>query len=273
MECGGKMKMKSGGKWIQGAIKKPGSFTAQAKRAGMSVSAFRNKVLANKGDFSSTTVRRANLAKTLSKMRKGEDGLLSNLDPTSKVENQVAINNPRDVQWTPSNTPRTSPIVRGGTEKVAAYQRMLKAKGFNVDVDGAWGPKTQKAYEQYMASQKRTSTPIKKSSGDWYTPEQWDKATGTNSDGLPSVNLPSSSGIKKRQTISPSKTNLPTNTGSLPSVSLPTSSGIKRRMMMGGSIPGVNGSVVGPAVPMAKAGQSFPKRNAGTSKLSKYKKK
>jgi hypothetical protein len=62
--------MKKGGKWIQKAIQKPGSFTAQAKRAGMSTSAFREKVLANKGKFSSTTVKRANLAKTLSKMKK-----------------------------------------------------------------------------------------------------------------------------------------------------------------------------------------------------------
>lgn len=76
MSCGGK-KMKSGGKWIQSAIKKPGSFTAQAKRAGMSVPAFRDKVLSNKEAYSSTTVKRANLAKTLSKMRKGEDGMLN----------------------------------------------------------------------------------------------------------------------------------------------------------------------------------------------------
>jgi len=69
MECGGK-KMKSGGNWIKSAIKKPGSFTAQAKKAGMSVPAFRNKVLSNKGAYSSTTVKRANLAKTLFKMKK-----------------------------------------------------------------------------------------------------------------------------------------------------------------------------------------------------------
>lgn len=63
--------MKKGGKWIQKAVSKnPGSFTAQAKRAGMSTSSFRDKVLANKEKFSSTTVKRANLAKTLSKMKK-----------------------------------------------------------------------------------------------------------------------------------------------------------------------------------------------------------
>jgi hypothetical protein len=64
------MEMKKGGKWIKGAIKKPGAFTAQAKKAGMSTSAFRDKVLANKEKFSATTVKRANLAKTLSKMKK-----------------------------------------------------------------------------------------------------------------------------------------------------------------------------------------------------------
>ena len=62
--------MKKGGKWIQKAIKKPGAFTAQAKKAGMSTSSFRDKVLANKEKFSSTTVKRANFAKTLSKMKK-----------------------------------------------------------------------------------------------------------------------------------------------------------------------------------------------------------
>lgn len=73
MECGGK-KMKKGG-WIQKAIKNPGSFTKQAQAAGMSVPAFKNKVLANKSAYSSTTVKRANLANTLSKMRKGQDGM------------------------------------------------------------------------------------------------------------------------------------------------------------------------------------------------------
>jgi hypothetical protein len=73
----GGLKMKSGGKWIQSAIKKPGSFTAQAKKAGMSVPAFRDKVLANKSSYSSTTVKRANLAKTLAKMRKAENGMLN----------------------------------------------------------------------------------------------------------------------------------------------------------------------------------------------------
>jgi len=56
--------------FIKKAVKKPGSFTAQAKKAKMTVKAFQNKVLKNPSKFSSTTVRRANLSKTLSKLRK-----------------------------------------------------------------------------------------------------------------------------------------------------------------------------------------------------------
>jgi len=93
MSCGGK-KMKSGGKWIKKAVSKnPGSFTAQAKKAGMSVPAFRDKVLGNKGAYSPTTVKRANLAKTLSKMRKGEAGMLTESNtgpgPMQKIRARV----------------------------------------------------------------------------------------------------------------------------------------------------------------------------------------
>ncbi len=52
-------------KWIQGAIKKPGSFTAQAKRKHMSVSAYASKVLAKGSKASTKTKRRAVLARTL----------------------------------------------------------------------------------------------------------------------------------------------------------------------------------------------------------------
>ena len=52
--------------WIKKATSKnPGAFTRQAKAAGMSTSAFANKVLANKDDFNAKTEKRASLAKTL----------------------------------------------------------------------------------------------------------------------------------------------------------------------------------------------------------------
>jgi hypothetical protein len=61
---------KGGKNWIKGAIKRPGAFTKKAKAAGMSVSAYANKVTKKGSTASTTTKRQANLAKTLSKMRK-----------------------------------------------------------------------------------------------------------------------------------------------------------------------------------------------------------
>ena len=57
-------------KWIQKAIKRPGAFTAKAKRAKMSVSEYINKVLSKKSKASTRTKRQALLAKTLKKLAK-----------------------------------------------------------------------------------------------------------------------------------------------------------------------------------------------------------
>jgi hypothetical protein len=57
-------------KFIQSAIKNPGSFTRQAKREGLTVPQFTKKVLNNKSKFSTLTVRRATLARTLSRLSK-----------------------------------------------------------------------------------------------------------------------------------------------------------------------------------------------------------
>jgi hypothetical protein len=56
--------------WIQRAIRKPGAFRRQAKRAGKSTMEFAREVLRNPQRYSPTTVRRARLAITLSKLRK-----------------------------------------------------------------------------------------------------------------------------------------------------------------------------------------------------------
>lgn len=58
------------GNWIQGAIKKPGAFSAQANKAGMSTAAFASEVMSNPDDYSAKTRKRAQLAKTLAGMRK-----------------------------------------------------------------------------------------------------------------------------------------------------------------------------------------------------------
>jgi hypothetical protein len=55
-------------KWIQGAIKRPGAFTAKAKKANKSVAGYAAAVTKNPEKYSTTTVRQANLAKTLRKI-------------------------------------------------------------------------------------------------------------------------------------------------------------------------------------------------------------
>jgi len=57
--------------WIGEAIKRPGAFTAKAKRAGMTTSAYAAKVLKKGSKASPRTKRQASLAKTLRKVRKG----------------------------------------------------------------------------------------------------------------------------------------------------------------------------------------------------------
>lgn len=54
--------------FITKAIQHPGAFTAKAKKAGMSVSAYASKVMKAGSRASATTKRQANLAKILRKL-------------------------------------------------------------------------------------------------------------------------------------------------------------------------------------------------------------
>ena len=56
--------------WIQGAVKRPGAFTAKAKRAGMSVQAYARHVLKKGCKASKLTKQQARLAQTFKKMAK-----------------------------------------------------------------------------------------------------------------------------------------------------------------------------------------------------------
>lgn len=64
------MAAKKDKKWIQKAIKRPGAFTAKAKKANKSVAGMAAAVTKNPEKYSPTTVRQANLAKTLRKISK-----------------------------------------------------------------------------------------------------------------------------------------------------------------------------------------------------------
>lgn len=56
--------------FIKSAIKHPGSFTAQAKKRDETPAQLQKQVLAHKKNYSSTTVKRAELRKTLVGMKK-----------------------------------------------------------------------------------------------------------------------------------------------------------------------------------------------------------
>lgn len=64
-------------KWIQKATQKmkakgtTGAFSQQAKNAGMTTKQFANKVLSNKDDYSSNTVKRAQFAKNVAGLKVG----------------------------------------------------------------------------------------------------------------------------------------------------------------------------------------------------------
>jgi len=60
--------------WIQGAIKRPGAFTAKARRAHMSVDEYTRKVLSGQVRASTRTKRQAALARTLKKLRRRRHG-------------------------------------------------------------------------------------------------------------------------------------------------------------------------------------------------------
>ena len=62
--------MRKSKNWIQQAIRKPGAFRKQAKRAGKSTMDFAREVMRNPSRYSTTTVRRARLAITLSKFKR-----------------------------------------------------------------------------------------------------------------------------------------------------------------------------------------------------------
>jgi hypothetical protein len=60
--------------WIKGAIKRPGAFTKKAEKRGMSTKEFASQVSSNPDRYSERTVKQANLAKTLGKLRKKKKG-------------------------------------------------------------------------------------------------------------------------------------------------------------------------------------------------------
>jgi hypothetical protein len=217
-------------------------------------------------------------------MRKGDDGM--------EVEETITPLDPKNIEGNKMATELLNK--ENEKQKVIKYQEMLNKKyGANLAVDGAWGKNTQAAYERFIKNGNKTSKPS--------SSKKIVESDGTESN--PVRMSPVNIKVKARQKSEPIRvmpnTPAPYKRPNLqeylsrPSFQFPTGvnkgpvitakgnskayqdflSRTSPRFMGGGSIPGVNGSVIGSTVPMSKTGQSFPKRNAGTSKLAKFKKK
>ena len=63
-----KKKDKKKKEWIGDAIERPGTFTAKAKKKGITSAQLQENVLANPDDYDKKTVKQANLRKTLVKV-------------------------------------------------------------------------------------------------------------------------------------------------------------------------------------------------------------
>lgn len=66
--------MAQDGKWIQKATSEHrGAFSKKAQEAGMGTAEYAEKVTSNPEEYDKRTVKQANLAKTLTKLRKKKD--------------------------------------------------------------------------------------------------------------------------------------------------------------------------------------------------------
>ena len=63
-----KKKDKKKKEWIGDAIERPGTFTAKAKKKGITSAQLQENVLSNPDDYDEKTVKQANLRKTLVKV-------------------------------------------------------------------------------------------------------------------------------------------------------------------------------------------------------------
>ena len=63
-----KKKNKKKKEWIGDAIERPGTFTAKAKKKGITSAQLQENVLSNPDDYDEKTVKQANLRKTLVKV-------------------------------------------------------------------------------------------------------------------------------------------------------------------------------------------------------------
>lgn len=95
-------------------------------------------------------MKKANLSRTLSTLRRGEYGM--EMDDMPRVKAIDPLNLAAQTTLNKLENPTLSPE----RQKVKSYQEMLRSKGYDIAADGAWGPKTQNAYEKYIKTKSAT---------------------------------------------------------------------------------------------------------------------
>ena len=118
-------------KWIQGAIKRPGAFSAKAKAAGKSTAGFAKQVLKEGSQASTRTKRQAALAQTLGKLRAGKAKFLLPLVLLAAAPLEAATVNCSGTTLTPSALTATgaSPNVLVARAAPAAAFQVVRTAG------------------------------------------------------------------------------------------------------------------------------------------------
>lgn len=86
------------------------------------------------------------------------DGTVDIGSTTSDSQDNPKMGNSNDPSFNDKGTLAWGGILsnqeKGDWRKVAEYQNFLNDNGFNISVDGKWGPETERAYQAYMAKTK-----------------------------------------------------------------------------------------------------------------------
>lgn len=135
--------------WIQGAIKRPGAFSAKAKAAGKSTGAYARQVLKSSSTAAPRTKRQAALAQTLGKLRAGKAKFCVPLVLAATLGTATAANKTCDgstLTPSPLTAPGPTPDVINGRAVPGLLVQVVRTAGTATVVlelscdDVTWAP-------------------------------------------------------------------------------------------------------------------------------------
>tara|TARA_R100001509_G_scaffold47680_1_gene25834 strand:+ start:6787 stop:9507 length:2721 start_codon:yes stop_codon:yes gene_type:complete len=152
-------------KFIKDAIKRPGAFKAKAESRGMTTEEFRKRVLANPGNYDARTVRQAQLAKTLGKLRAQSGVDPYSALPTSSNTMTSPILDPQEAaEQTAEIQKQQQQVVQNRAEAEAERERLNNAaadatiRSGMQDLQGAGGDKVRTSIQAGRAARDASIT-------------------------------------------------------------------------------------------------------------------